>query len=78
MYAQTADITKMIASLTDNNRAAAMKYIEYLSQTQKAEAENTLRKIQSIFADNKGWRSEKEMLTDMATFRRERISKCEY
>lgn len=34
----------------------------------------TLKEIQSMFADNKGWDSEESMINDMAAFRRERMS----
>ena len=32
----------------------------------------TLKEIQSMFADDKGWTSEESMISDMAAFRRER------
>ena len=32
-----------------------------------------LSAIQNMFADDKGWESEEEMLADMADFRRERL-----
>ena len=35
-------------------------------------AEARLEKIQEIFADDKGWASEQEMLSDLAEFRRSR------
>lgn len=78
MYAQSKDLSNMIATLTDEYRIAAIKYIEYLSQAQKNNAKDTLHQIQASFADDKGWASEDEMLSDMANFRRERIAKCEY
>lgn len=34
----------------------------------------TLKEIQSMFANNKGWDSEESMINDMAAFRRERMS----
>ena len=36
-------------------------------------AEARLEKIQEIFADDKGWASEQEMLSDLAEFRRSRM-----
>ena len=78
MPAVKNDITQMVATLTDEYRIAAIKYIEFLSQTQKMKAKATLSDIQSIFTNDKGWKSEKEMLSDMANFRRERLAKCEY
>ncbi len=78
MPAVKNDITQMIAALTDEYRIAAVKYIEFLSQAQKTKAKATLGEIQGIFANDKGWDSEEEMLLDMANFRRERLAKCEY
>ncbi len=79
MYAiANADLTQMIATLTDEYRIAAVKYIEYLSQAQKNNAIATLHEIQDIFSEDKGWASESEMLEDMAAFRRERLAKCVY
>lgn len=78
MPAVKKDITQMVATLTDEYRIAAIKYIEFLSQAQKMKAKTTLGEIQGIFANDKGWKSEKEMLSDMADFRRERLAKCEY
>ena len=63
----------------------ASKYLEYLlyqynldNPGKQKNPAGTLREIQSMFADDKGWESEEEMLRDMAQFRRERLSKCEY
>mgnify|MGYP002861491046 CR=1 FL=1 len=72
------DLSQMIAALTNEYRTAAIKYVEYLSQAQKANAKATLHDIQKMFAEEKGWTSESEMLEDMAQFRRERLSKCAY
>ena len=73
MYAQSKDLSNMIAALADEYRIAAIKYVEYLSQEQKNKAKDTLYQIQSSFANDKGWSSEEEMLSDMANFRRERL-----
>lgn len=35
-------------------------------------AKNILEKIQKVFADDKGWASEQEMISDLAMFRRSR------
>ena len=43
-----------------------------------ASAKAVLGKIQGMFAENKGWSSEDEMLEDLAGFRRERVSLCAY
>ena len=41
-----------------------------------ASAKDVLGKIQSMFAKDKGWTSEDEMLVDLAGFRRERVALC--
>ena len=46
--------------------------------SEKKRATETLHKIQAMFNDDKGWNSEQEMIEDLANFRRERLSKCEY
>ena len=43
---------------------------------EKASAKVVLGKIQGIFAEDKGWTSEDEMLKDLAGFRRERVASC--
>lgn len=78
MFAQKTDLAQMIAMLNDEYRIAAVKYVEYLVQAQKIKAKDTLHQIQAVFADDKGWNSEQEMIADMANFRRERLARCEY
>lgn len=43
-----------------------------------ASAKAVLGKIQGMFAEDKGWASEDEMLEDLAGFRRERVALCAY
>ena len=43
-----------------------------------ASAKAVLSEIQGMFAEDKGWASEDEMLKDLAGFRRERVAKCAY
>ena len=45
------DLSQMVATLTDDYRVAAMKYIEFLLQSQKTNAKATLSKIQNIFSE---------------------------
>ena len=78
MLAVRNDLMQMIMRLTEEDYFSAVRYIEFLSQTRQNGAKNTLHKIQSIFADDKGWNSEEEMLKDMAEFRRKRETKCVY
>ena len=42
------------------------------TDAKKILAKARLEKIQEIFADDKGWASEQEMLADLAEFRRSR------
>ena len=78
MVAVRNDLIQMIKTLTEEDYFSAVRYIEFLSQTRQNNAKNTLHKIQSLFADDKGWDSEEEMLKDMADFRRKRENKCVY
>lgn len=41
-------------------------------------AKDVLGEIQGLFAKDKGWDSEDEMLKDLAGFRRERVASCAY
>jgi len=41
-------------------------------------AKAVLGKIQDMFAEDKGWATEDEMLKDLAGFRRERVATCAY
>ena len=41
-------------------------------------AKSVLSEIQGMFAEEKGWASEDEMLKDLAGFRRERVAQCAY
>ena len=48
------------------------------AQEQGASAKAVLNEIQGMFAEDKGWASEDEMLKDLAGFRRERVAQCAY
>lgn len=41
-------------------------------------AKAVLSEIQGMFAEDKGWASEDEMLKDLSGFRRERVAQCAY
>ena len=43
-----------------------------------ASSKTVLSEIQGMFAEDKGWASENEMLKDLAGFRRERVALCAY
>lgn len=47
-----------------------------IAKEEEVSAKAVLAEIQGVFAENKGWTSEEEMLQDLAGFRRERIASC--
>ena len=55
----------------------AIQFIQFLADIRKKKkainSKKILAEIQDIFQDNKGWESEKAMIKDMATFRKERM-----
>lgn len=72
-----AVINDMLKELEEDDYKAAVRFIEYLSvsrKKKKAEASKALMaEIQGIFAENKVWESEENMIAEMAAFRRERM-----
>lgn len=70
-------VSDMLNNLEEEDYKTAITFIEYLSETRKQKRTNEdkkiLSEIQDIFADDKGWDSEEDMLKDMALFRRERM-----
>jgi len=73
MSIPASKLTQMIKMLTEEDYSAAIKYIEFLISSRKQTTKATIRQIQEMFTDNKGWDSEEEMLSDMAAFRRSRL-----
>ena len=73
MSIPASKLTQMIKMLTEEDYSAAIKYIEFLISSRKQTTKATIRQIQKMFTDNKGWDSEEEMLSDMAAFRRSRL-----
>ena len=58
-----------------------LKLIRLRQQNEATDEKNVsakaiLGKIQCMFAEDKGWASEDEMLRDLAGFRRERVASC--
>ena len=53
-------------------REPAVAYNASSEAYKKEHAKVRMKKIQEIFADDKGWASEKEMISDLAKFRRSR------
>ncbi|MBQ3641544.1 MAG: hypothetical protein IJJ70_10125 [Treponema sp.] len=72
MSAMAKKLDQMMQVLTDEDYLAAIKYVEFLAEMRKNATKKTIREIQGLFKDDKGWASEEEMLADMAEFRRNR------
>lgn len=53
-----------------------MRQQNEMAKEENASAKVVLGKIQGMFAEDKGWASEDEMLKDLAGFRRERVASC--
>lgn len=73
MTVAASELTQMMKMLTEEDCSAVIKYIEFLISSRKKNTKATIRQIQEIFTDDKGWASEEEMLLDMAAFRRSRL-----
>ena len=77
MSANAQYVQDMLTELNEEDYMAAASFISYLRDKRKKErikrGQKTLAEIQAMFADDKGWASEEEMLKDMADFRRERL-----
>lgn len=77
MAPNTVLVNELLATLNDQDYNTVIEFIQFLSNKRKSENANknneTLKDIQAMFADDKGWDSEESMIADMAAFRRERI-----
>ena len=76
--APTASVVNdLLNTLEVEDFNAVISYIQFLfaSRKRKKEEKNlaALSAIQNMFADDKGWESEEEMLADMVDFRRKRL-----
>ena len=71
-------INDMLDELEEEDYKAAVRFIEYLSDSRKKkkaqESMALMAEIQSVFEEDKGWESEKSMIEDMAVFRRKRMN----
>ncbi|MCC8082119.1 MAG: hypothetical protein LIO80_08965 [Lachnospiraceae bacterium] len=78
MLTSAVKINEMLNELEEEDCTAAISYIEFLSAKRKEKKykddQAILKEIQGMFADDKGWKSEEEMLEDMADFRRGRLT----
>lgn len=70
-------INDLLENLEEEDYEMAISFIQYLSDKRKkkraSESREIMEKIQNIFAGDKGWDSEEQMIQDMAAFRKERI-----
>jgi phage-related protein len=69
-----AEFSEIIETLTEEDLRSALDYVRFLSVSRKKKAKATLKQIQGLFAEDKGWKNEQEMLADMANFRRTRTA----
>ncbi|WP_428769756.1 hypothetical protein V1L52_11365 [Treponema sp. HNW] len=74
MTVAASELTQMMKTLTEEDYSSVIKYVEFLVSSRKKNTKATIRQIQEMFTDNKGWISEEEMLSDMAAFRRSRLA----
>ena len=72
-------VNDLLNTLEDEDYNTVISFIEFLSNSRKKERANksvsTLKEIQNMFSDDKGWDSEESMIADMAEFRKERLGR---
>lgn len=70
-------INDILENLDEEDYRIALTFLQYLSDMKKKkkakESNEILSQIQGLFSDDKGWDSEKQMLADMAVFRKKRM-----
>ena len=70
-------VNEILDTLNDQDYNTVIEFIQFLSNKRKFENakknSETLKNIQTMFADNKGLDSAESMIAVMATFRRERM-----
>lgn len=77
LMAPKAVVNELLVTLDEQDYDTVVDFIQFLSTKRRVEKANqsnkTLKEIQAMFADDKGWDSEESMIVDMAAFRRERM-----
>ena len=77
MKPKALEINSLLDTLQDEDYNTVISFIKFLSNSRKKEkaekSVDTLKDIQNMFSDDKGWSSEESMIEDMAKFRRERL-----
>lgn len=75
--APKAVVNELLDTLDEQDYDTVIDFIQFLSNKRRAEkasrSSKTLKDIQAMFANDKGWDSEQSMISDMAAFRRERM-----
>lgn len=70
-------VNQLLNTLDEEDYGKAVSYIQFLSEsrrrTKAKKATEVLDEIQSILDGDTGWKSEEEMLADMAQFRKEHL-----
>lgn len=70
-------VNDLLEKLDEEDYKIALTFLQYLSDMKKKrqalESKEVLLQIQGMFKDDRGWNSEKDMIADMAAFRRERM-----
>lgn len=70
-------VSQLLDTLEEEDYKTAICFIEYLSDSRKKiraeKSKKTLKEIQGMFTDDKGWDSEKSMIEEMAAFRKKRM-----
>lgn len=76
MAPTAATVNELLNTLEKEDYQTAVSFIQFLAtQREKERSENSksvLHQIQNMFADDKGWNTEQNMIEEMAAFRRER------
>lgn len=71
------DAVQMLENLDEDDFESAVNYIIFLTDSRKKRKADksieALNEMNALFADDKGWVSEEDMIKDMAEFRRNRF-----
>ena len=73
---QTAAVSGLYEQLSEEDKALAVDYLKFLvirSREKKAEgARKAFAEVDAVLQGETGWKSEEEMIEDLAAFRRSR------
>ena len=72
------EINTLLKTLAVEDYAIVINYLQLLSEKrksqQKLETITAMNDFNSLIGNDKGWKSEEDMLADMAEFRRSRVN----